>query len=181
MSGRGPSATAQSQIDRQAYAQSMRDAGYTLEEIGGVLGVTRERVRQITTKALRGSNTDSLAILAAIRDPSIITMGQLSVRVGHHHETVSTCIAALGLSVAVHRLLRWRRTFPTRQRYAAAIRHEYERLGRTPTCLEIAAKLNIAPTSGCASLHQVFGSQIRAMQYVGIEPRRAGSPGHIAR
>jgi transcriptional regulator with XRE-family HTH domain len=44
-------ATITAERDRNAYMKALRERGWTLESIGDVSGVTRERVRQITTGA----------------------------------------------------------------------------------------------------------------------------------
>ncbi len=168
--------------DRWAYAQSLRDAGWTLEEIGQSLGLTRERIRQKTTKrnAVSGSadRIDALRLVSILRGSPITTLNELATASGHGLVSVRECLTQLGMLRSATRLLRWRRTVPTRRRHAALIRAEYDRLGRTPTLHELATAMGVNPGAAAPILTDAFGSVRAAMRYVGIEPRGAGGPGH---
>lgn len=168
--------------EKWAYAQSLRDAGWTLDAIGASLGCTRERVRQKTLgRGQSGSAhpVDPIKLTALLRDPTVTSLAIIVERTGHSTTTLRECYTALGLLPAALRLMRWRRIAPTRRRYAALILREYERLGRTPTTHELSAAMGMNPTASAPILGNVFGSVRRAMEYVGIEPRSPGGPGHL--
>lgn len=166
--------------DRWVYAQSLRDAGHTLADIGKALGVSAERVRQMTKPSGEngGRLVDPIAIMRALRDPTVTSVPQIEARCGT--TTAIECLTEMGLRDAALRLLRWRRTFPSRQRYRSAVEREVNRLGRVPTYSELDKALGISPGASAPLARSIFGDCAAMWRYVGLTPRERGSPGHVS-
>lgn len=175
----GPQNTA-----RWEYAQTLRDAGWSLEMIGDALGVTRERVRQKTTRVARSGKSepvDPVKVVALVRRPDIDGIPALERASGIGAVSLQECLAALRLYPAVLRLFHWRRAAPGRRHLASIIRAEYERLGRTPTLRELARAMNVGPTAAGPRLAAAFGTIREAMQYAGVPHRARGGQTHCRR
>lgn len=171
--------------EHATFIESQLQAGYTLDDLGAHFGVSGERVRQIaerfgiTYRSHGRTDADPVAIMEAVRNPAMTTLDDLAVACGTPKEKLVPCLRALGIRAAVSRLLRWRRTQPTRVRLATAIQILAARLGRTPTLFEIADQLGIQRTAAGPSLVHAFGSIRQAMRYAGVVPRKAGDCGQI--
>jgi len=165
--------------EKWALAQSLRDSGHTLEAVGKVLGVTRERVRQKTKKpvGINAREVDPMRLIAALRQRDVWNIPDLAKAANMSDDRVRRCLAELGMSDAAHRLMHWRRTFPERNRVSTVIRDVAARLGRTPTISEISRALGVGPTAAAPKLVATFGSIRAAMLYCDLEPRSVGYPG----
>jgi len=165
--------------DRWVYAQSLRDAGHTLDDIGKALGVTRERVRQKTQACGFAASVDPIMLVRLIRAQVGVTSYEgLAAAIGVGAGSVIECVDLLSMRGAVDRLFRWRRHAPTRRRYAAIVLNLAARLGRTPTYAELAEVLGIPKTHAAPKLASIFGSGPQLWRYVGLTPNRRGAPGH---
>jgi hypothetical protein len=167
--------------DRWEYAQSLRDAGHSLDDIAGALGVTRQRVQQKTRCPVRVAKThlDPILVVRALRDPSSDSIATLGANAGWDGGTVLGCLNELGMAGAAKRLMRWRRAAPTRRRHAALIRAEYDLRGRTPTLCELSQAMSpdATPALAAATFRSVFGSIQRAMEYAGVPHRSVHARG----
>lgn len=182
------------QRDRRAFARAMRDAGHTLEEIGGALGVTRERVRQylvgdtstrgVTSRVEGFVNVDPVKLAAAYQRTN--SVGSAARESGCSTKAAARALRELGLwSPGGH----WREH---RQRRHAEIveivRTLARELGRTPIAKEIgwrlcpvAANDNTAQVRAHQDGRRYFGSYAAMIRAAGCEPRGKGGKGHRRR
>lgn len=165
-------------VARWVYAQELRNAGHTLEDIGRTLGVTRERVRQKTTVPGHVPSdivpgADVARLLACVRDPATMSTAPLVAIRGDARRVLTR----MGRWDAAVRLFRWRRTAPRRRYIAGVIQGEFRRHGRTPTLLELSVAFGVGPTAAAPMLVATFGSVRAAMEYAGVPHRSVHATG----
>lgn len=163
--------------DRDTFIRAQIEAGHTLQAVGDMLGITRERVRQIANRlgvTDRGQHQphDVVRFMAVARRARSLkaTASELGVGAG----VVQRALVAIGAFPALTRLWRMRQKRSRAAELVAAMQALATRLGRTPAI----ADLN-APDAGtaCHMVYvQAFGSLRAAQAASGLVPNAQGRP-----
>lgn len=169
--------------------------GNTLEEIGGLYHVSRERVRQLLDpikrahpftpvgKKARSVARDPLKVLAAARASGVQSLAGFYKRLGitpssSYKKTAMATLRMIGKEDAIRRLWQWRREAPGRRqmgKMVALYRELGQRLGHTPTMRDLDECFGY-PTG--IRYCQQFGSMARLATLAGFAPNAAGRLGH---
>jgi hypothetical protein len=172
--------------DRDAYVAGMRRAGHTLQEIGDVLGVSRERARQLAKRAgveglttLAAPRIDPVAMLRFARSPECASFADCARRFEVDDHAVGRVFRSLGVDAALKRLYRWRRLSRLRALYAGQIRAFIATHGRPPMVREMNARGSKNGLPFASELQHAFGSLVAAWSALGIAPRPRGTLSHL--
>ena len=170
---RGMRLTPSDRQDRLTHMSLMRVNGATLQDIGDEFGLTRERTRQILSRAgvERASSVgavDPIKLLAEVRKPGVRSIAAAARSLGISQRVGWQALRELGLCEAARRLFTWRhhrRTIDNFRTLAA-------RLGRTPTV----ADLREARIPGLhqANVQARFGGMQNLARRAGLVPNRSG-------
>jgi hypothetical protein len=176
--------------ERDGYVLSLREAGYTLAEIGGEIGVSRERVRQLLERAGAGAlkasggvtRLDPIAVLRAARAPGVMSLGDVAERAGRprngaEYTAMLRLVKQLGVYPALKRLYRWRFRSARRREVLDALRAWCTVHGRMPTTTELndPAISDLPWGMACVT---AFGSLPTMWAALGVAPRQSGHHGH---
>ena len=153
--------------ERNRHMAELYERGLTLEEIGRLYGVTRERVRQITTalgvdrKLVRQKRADTRRLARMSPCPSC----------GELFDPGQNRTQSCG-EPECHPNRKY-----TNAELLTILRHHATRLGRTPGMADLNGK--VAPWF--YHYFRWFGSLRRAQELAGLKPTAVGAPGHKAR
>lgn len=163
--------------ERDAYAVSLREAGYTLQEIGDILGVSRERVRQLVKRngiepgaRERVNNSrrlDPLDVARFARSPKATSLSEVAHEFGTTITKVSELLHALGMYDAVRRLYRLRAREATRQRIVRDLQAFAKRHGRLPSSRELTNDLT-PDLPAFQTITRAYGSLRNAFAVAGL-------------
>ena len=183
---------------------ALRRGGATLEGIAQVIGVSRERVRQLEAKSTDplvgpAARIDPLRLIRAVRDPATTSIHNIAKTLHSSDAEITRCLKELGLLPAVRRLFRMRKGSrrravmePRREAMVTAVKACAERLGRDPTIHEMyeaifghparsteAAKTIVTHWSGTADHARNRQALPELRLRAGIVARRRGPSGHL--
>lgn len=178
-------------VQESAYYESRRDAmvllhrdGATLEEIGAVYGVTRERTRQVIAGATkRGTGLDPIKTIKVCRRAGSLSAAVREMGIdGERAADVRAFLVQTGYWPAMHRLWKWRQSKLkgkiSNNELIAKLRALAEKLGHTPGMNEVNA------TPGMPN-HMVyvraFGNWAPACSAAGLSPTRRGGAHDVSR
>lgn len=171
--------------ERDAFVVSLRQAGHTLQEIGDMLGVSRERARQLlerqgVTKASVAAKVDPLAVLRFARSRECRSFSDIKRHFGTDGVQERKALRALGVGRALRRLFRLRHRAAMQQQIVSQLRTFVEREGRNPTTLELTNHRRPDLPSWMTAT-RLFGSLEAAYEAAGLRyvRRPVGYPSHM--
>ncbi len=172
---------------RAATWAALIDGGATMTEIAEIVGLSRERVRQILRKegfdsraGMRGipSSNNPLVVVAALRHRDCYSLRWLSLLSRYPEDVAQRMLQELGIWPAAERLWRMRSrrlADQAQQRMLDAIRAYAAKAGHPPGINDaIAGKLPFSHTT----IVRRFGSWNKAITAAGLTPASRGGRGH---